>query len=75
VIAQLKKDFLNSSPPKPPAEPPEKSPEKKTNKYLKTENRWTAPVKSATNGTVEDTVQSFQVRQHVEISHFTTLAL
>ena len=72
MIAQLKKDFLSSSPPK-PVEPQEKTtPEKKTNKYLKTENRWSGPAvpqPQGTNGIVEDTVQAFQAPQihHAEV--------
>jgi hypothetical protein len=72
VISQLKKDFLNASPPK-PVEPQDQSPpEKKTNKYLKTENRWTGPPGQqppGTNGVIQDTVQAFQAPQihHAEV--------
>ena len=75
MIAQLKKDFLSSSPPK-PTDPAEKTtPEKKTNKYLKTENKWSGPPQPqpggqrGTNGVIEDTVQAFQAPQihHAEV--------
>ena len=71
VISQLKKDFLNASPPKAPEPQDQSPPEKKTNKYLKTENRWTGPPSQhpGTNGVVQDTVQGFQAPQihHAEV--------